>query len=262
MSFKKAIASCLPSTMVDKIRRLRCGETLSEVFSPSWQRSLTTSFQPQALESLCHAVGYIIGCGVTGHIAEFGTASGTTASVLAKSLAFYSKNWAYSDLAHKIGNRNLYLFDSFDGFPDVTCEMDRASTHVASGVWERGGCKGISANELKKQCRRHLNSDRIKIFEGWFCDTLPRLTDETFALVHIDCDLYESTLQVLDALFGQNRIADGCIILFDDWNCNRASPLFGERRAWSECVERYHIKYSDCGSYGIAGHKFFIHTNV
>jgi hypothetical protein len=77
--------------------------------------------------------------------------------------------------------------------------------------------------------------------------------------VHIDCDLYESTIDVLDYLLAHHHLADGCAIFFDDWNCSNASPAFGERRAWNEMVEKYQIRFSDCGDYSIYGHKFLVH---
>ena len=80
------------------------------------------------------------------------------------------------------------------------------------------------------------------------------------AFVHIDCDLYSSTVEVLDPLFANNMIADGCIVCFDDWNCNRASPRFGQRRAWREMVEKHRIEHSDNGDYAVIGHKFTIHV--
>jgi hypothetical protein len=104
-----------------------------------------------------------------------------------------------------------------------------------------------------------LPAERIVVHEGWFQDTLGNVKNEKFALVHIDCDLYESTVQVLDYFFTNELFSDGCAVFFDDWNCNRASPQFGERRAWRECCRRYNVEFSDCGDYGVFGHKFIVH---
>ena len=83
--------------------------------------------------------------------------------------------------------------------------------------------------------------------------------DTKFAIIHIDCDLYESTMDVLDYLFENKHLLDGCMIFFDDWNCGNASPHLGERRAWSEITKKYNVNYSDCGEYSCAGHKFIVH---
>lgn len=81
-----------------------------------------------------------------------------------------------------------------------------------------------------------------------------------YALVHIDSDLYESARDVLNYLFGHRMIAEGALLFFDNWNCNRGSPEFGERRAWSECVVKYRVRYSDEGAYGVFSHRFLIHS--
>ena len=221
---------------------------------------MTTSFQPEVFEKLVQAIGYCVGSAVHGHVAEFGTASGTTAEVLARALGFFSKHWCSSDNAHSIGVRDLYLFDSFKGLPPVQQNyVDKNSPHVSSQVWGEGVCKGITPEALLNRCAKYLPKERIHIFDGWFATTLPQLAGEKFGVVHIDCDLYKSAFQVLDHLFSNAMFADGCIVLFDDWNCNRASPQYGERRAWEECVAKYRPCFSDYGYYGTFGHRVIIH---
>ena len=78
-------------------------------------------------------------------------------------------------------------------------------------------------------------------------------------MVHIDCDLYSSTMDALVPLFDGKNISPGAIVFFDDWNCNFASKKFGERKAWDELVEKYQNEFSDEGGYGIACRKFIIH---
>lgn len=260
MNYKEVFKKILPMAIVNKIRaRLQIHPA---EFLLSWRQSMTTNTQPEVYERLVQGVGYCLGMGVEGHIAEFGTMTGNTASILARALNFFSRELSTNENLHNIGKRNLLLFDSFEGLPAMTEDtVDGSSLHVASGLWGKGSCHGISKEELIKLCARFLDKDRIKVYDGWFCDTLPLLdANDKFALIHIDCDLYESTSQVLDFLFGKKMISDGCAIFFDDWNCNRASPKFGERRAWNECVEKYRVNYSDGGDYGICGHKMIIHT--
>jgi hypothetical protein len=79
-----------------------------------------------------------------------------------------------------------------------------------------------------------LRPDRIVIHKGFYSETLEEKLDNKVAIVHMDCDLYQSTVEVLWGLFKQNALQDGTVILFDDFNCNRAHPNYGERRAWSE----------------------------
>ena len=117
----------------------------------------------------------------------------------------------------------------------------------------------MTAKELLARCTEKLDPRRIRVFEGWFKDTIPTVPPGTsYALIHIDSDLYSSAKDVLDGLFSRGMVAEGAMIYFDDWNCNRCSPRFGERRAWRECVEEFGVEYSDLGDYGLVSHKLIV----
>jgi hypothetical protein len=210
--------------------------------------------------TLYKAVEYVIGAGVPGRLAEFGTMTGETAQVLAKALGVFGERFAEAETAHGMAERELHLFDSFEGLPPTANAIDAAAPHVAAGLWSAGACRGIDALTLARRCARYLAPERIRVHAGWFSATLPNLPDATkFALVHIDSDLYESARDVLDHLCGRDMLAEGAMLLFDDWDCNRASPELGERRAFAEAIERHRLKVSDCGPYGAMAHRFIVH---
>ncbi len=214
----------------------------------------------EVLATLYKAVEYAIGTGVDGHVAEFGTMTGETAAALAKSLADFGQRYGYSDAAQKIGERHLYLFDSFEGLPDDMWSVDQESLHVRSGVWAPHTCKGIDPQTLLSKIGHYLPADRVRIMAGWFSATLPKIPAGTvFSVVHIDSDLYSSAFEVLDYLFAKKAFANGCMVLFDDWDCNAADPRYGERRAWRECVDKYQAEVSDMGSYGWGARRFIVH---
>lgn len=211
--------------------------------------------------ALIHAVTYVIGSGVSGDLAEFGTWTGQTACILARTLNEMDKHWPLQDPNHGIPARHLHLFDSFVGLPEPTHKTDLAAPHVAAQVWQKGKLVGLDAEELSAAVDQFLPSERSVIYEGFFCDTLSAIPADTrFALVHVDCDYYESTFQVLDHLIGHHLLSPGAMLLFDDWNCNHADPLLGERKAWTDILDKYTIHYSDEGSYAVFGHKFIVHT--
>ncbi len=217
-------------------------------------------YGPEALsnqavaDALFFAVQYVAGAAVQGDVVEFGSMTGRTARVLAAAMAAF---------AHYAPDKTLHLFDSFEGLPRSTSEVDQRSAHVAAGVWGPGTCRGITPEELRARCAEYLSASRFKIYEGWFAKTVSEIAPGTrFALLHVDCDLYQSTLDCLDPLFAGARIAPGAAVLFDDWNCNRAANDFGERRAWAELTRKYAIAQSDWGSYGWSGHKFIVHGYV
>jgi len=199
-------------------------------------------------------VYYVYGSEVDGDIAEFGTMSGQTALAIATSMS--ETEWVT-----RIPPKKLYLFDSFEGLPQSGSPIDKDSPHVLSGIWSQGTCRGLTKEQLFRLCSTQLPAHRIEIYAGYFCDTLVKLPNNTrFAMLHIDSDLYQSAMDVLDVCFSKNFIVPGGMIFFDDWNCNRGSPNFGERKAWAEVVEKYSVIFSDEGAYGVFGHKFIIHA--
>ncbi len=210
--------------------------------------------------ALYRGIEYTVGSAVKGHVAEFGTSSGRTAMTLAKGLADYTNKYVASEQAHEIGPRKLLLFDGFEGFPAAIHPIDQAAPHIACGIWGPGVTKDASAAILREMCGTYLPSDRIEIREGWYRETMPTLVAGLeLAFVHIDCDFYESTMDVLDRLFAIGAFSDGCAIYFDDWYCNRGSPKFGEQRAWADCVAKYQPQFTDWGPYATVGHRFLIH---
>ena len=206
--------------------------------------------------TLANAVAYVHEMGVKGEIAEFGTMSGRSAVALATATSYYHT----INMKDPRGLKSLHLFDSFKGLPEARFDIDKFSQHVSSGIWAKGTCIGLTKKNLSKLISKYINQNKFQIYPGWFKDTVPSLNSEIcFSLIHIDGDLYESAIDVLDSLFARDKVSKGAMILFDDWNCNEADPGLGEKKAFQEICEKYSVNYSDEGSYGKSSHKFIIH---
>lgn len=216
---------------------------------------------PDVYKEIAKSIAYVHISAVEGDFAEFGTCTGYTASLIAHSMKYYSNYLSDFHAQHDISPRNLCLFDSFQGFPASTKEADLASPHVASGAWGEGTAKGLSANELKQLCSQFLEQERIAIYEGWYKDTLSTIEpSRKFGFVHLDCDLYESTYDVLYHLFSHGHLSEGAKLMFDNWYCNKASKSFGEQKAWQDIIAQFDIECTHVGMYAAVGHKIIIHS--
>lgn len=201
-------------------------------------------------KDLSLGVRYVVIEGVEGDIAEFGTLNGASAAIIALAMGQLDGYEA----------KQLHLFDSFSGFPRAESDVDLETPHVKSGLWREGRCSG-SKEELMKRIAKSLPQGLIAIYDGWFKDTLSQIPPGTkFAMVHIDCDLYQSASEVLDHCFANGLVSEGAVIFFDDWYCNRARPDLGEQRAWAETLEKFSVNCSDYGNYSWAGKKFIVHS--
>lgn len=111
--------------------------------------------------------------------------------------------------------QSVYGFDSFEGIP--------SEFHFApKGTFSTSG-------EIPKL------PENVTIIKGWFEDSLPEFLNENPSLkagfVHIDCDLYTSTVTVLNHL--ESRFFDGTVILFDEY-FNYPNWQRGEYKAFTE----------------------------
>jgi tetratricopeptide (TPR) repeat protein len=86
---------------------------------------------------------------------------------------------------------------------------------------------------------------KVFFHQGLFGDTLSPFLKECgkdafLAYANIDCDLYSSTLDILEGMHG--RVFPGTILVFDEYICH-PSWRQDEFRAWRECVKRFGWKY-------------------
>jgi hypothetical protein len=146
---------------------------------------------------------------VPGDIAEFGVAGGTSIRSFARLTNVLDK---YKN--NHIAKKQIYGFDTFDGLPFFDEELDTGIKNAED--MQRGGYNGSEEfNNLNYFCR---SRDNIELIKGTFSDTLEpflhRFKHTTFSLIHIDCDLHQSTMDALDPML--SRLNVGGIILFDE----------------------------------------------
>lgn len=84
-----------------------------------------------------------------------------------------------------------------------------------------------------------LDEQRVRFLEGWFSDTLPDAPIEKIAILRLDGDLYESTMDVLTALY--ERVQPGGYVIVDDYGdwepCRRAVDEFRANRRIEARIE-------------------------
>ncbi len=203
------------------------------------------------------AAEYAYGARVDGDFIEFGVMSAHTAVALANAIMTFDSRWPDHPMP-----RQLWLCDSFEGFPEAEGEIDTKTPMIVSGAWGPGTSRGPSAEVVAHHMRNFMPPDRLRIAAGWFKHTAQffAASDRKYALVHADCDFYESTIDALGPLFENGCLAPGCIVLMDDWNANHANRNYGQRAAWRDLTEKFRIDASDEGGYAAYSHKFIVHS--
>ena len=143
---------------------------------------------------------------VEGDVLEFGVGGGHSVRLL----------------ACLFPDRRVYGFDSFQGLPETW--------------WTRPkGAFGVDAPP-------QVDLPNVELVEGLFSETVPGFLDgwsRKAALIHVDCDLYASTIESLGPAL--RHCVPGTIITFDEYY-NYPEFAGHEWRAWSELSRRYGIE--------------------
>ena len=119
-------------------------------------------------------------------------------------------------------------FDSFKGLPED---------------WREGFPKGsfaIPEDGPSVQDILLMGPQRM-VVAGWFEDTVPTFPFPHLSLVHVDCDLYSSTVEVLRAV--TPHVGPGTIFVFDEFD-NYPGWEEHEAKAWSEWCVRHNANVS------------------
>ena len=124
--------------------------------------------------------------------------------------------------AYRIKNRNVWVADSFAGLPPPNSELYPLDT--GSDLYTKEPLR-VSVEQVKKNFEKyHLYDEQVIFLKGWFKDTLPSAQIESLAVLRLDGDMYESTMDALVNLYP--KLSKGGYIIIDDWGvieaCNRA----------------------------------------
>ncbi|MDD6055294.1 MAG: TylF/MycF/NovP-related O-methyltransferase [Helicobacter sp.] len=111
-------------------------------------------------------------------------------------------------------SRKIIGFDVFGDFPQTNFTDDKALREAF--INEAG--EAIGLDEMHKVLE-YKNITNYELYKGDICETLPEFKAKNpqnkIAFLHIDTDIYEPCVSILDNLFSQ--MVRGGIIAFDDY---------------------------------------------
>ena len=171
--------------------------------------------------------------GIPGDLIETGVWRGGATVLMRGYLAVYGME-----------GRDVWVADSFEGLPVPTRPQD----HGHDFSYNIAPILAVSLEEVRLVFERHgLLDERVRFLKGWFKDTLASAPIEKLALLRLDGDLYESTMDAITPLY--DKVAPGGFILVDDYGdfepCRRAIDEFRAARGIRDPIE----KIDWCGVY-------------
>lgn len=132
-------------------------------------------------------------------------------------------------------DRKLYLFDTFEGFPEEDMQYEIENNLLKTEVGK------LSNTSVDFVLGRMPHPEQCVIKQGYFPDTAVGL-EEKFAFVNIDVDLYKPILAGLEYFWP--RMADGGYILVHDYF---SYSYDGTKKAIEEFAEKYNIGFAPIG---------------
>lgn len=166
-----------------------------------WPPTAETMIGTARLENVLASVCGVIEAGVPGDLIETGVWRGG-ATILMKAVVD-----AYGDR-----DRKVWVADSFEGLP--VPDQDRYPADTVD--WSHVKALAVDADQVRANFERFgLLDDRVRFLEGWFSDTLPDAPIDRLAVLRLDGDLYESTMDALVNL--HSKVSPGGVVIVDDY---------------------------------------------
>jgi hypothetical protein len=177
------------------------------------------------LNNLQFCIEEVIKSGIPGDLIETGIWRGGATIFMRGVLAAYG-----------ITDRRVWAADSFQGVPPPSLPQD-SGVDISAKFFP---VLSVGVHEVRALFDRYGLLDEQTIFlEGWFKDTLAKAPITSLAVLRLDGDLYESTMDALDPLYA--KVASGGFIIVDDYHalpqCERAITEFRDAHRISDPIQ-------------------------
>lgn len=210
-----------PTALGERPRRVS-HDVNARVQGTDWPVVAPTMIGLARLDNIQHCIESVLEDNVPGDLIETGVWRGGAVIFMRGVLKTYG-----------VTDRIVWAADSFDGLPppNPSTYPQDAGLHL-----EQYRELAVSIDEVRRNFERYqLLDDQVRFLEGWFRDTLPQAPIQKLALLRLDGDLYESTMDALRGLYG--RVSRGGYVIIDDYSvipaCRQAVHDF--RKAQGIC---------------------------
>jgi O-methyltransferase len=184
-----------------------------------WPARAQTMLSPERLRHLRNLTAATLREGVQGDYIETGVWRGGACIMMRAVLAAYG-----------VTDRRVFAADSFEGLPRP--DVRRYPADRGDKLYSFGQLR-VSEAEVRRNFSAYgLLDEQVVLLKGLFKATLPGLAGNRFALIRLDGDMYESTMDALTHLY--DRLSPGGYAVIDDYgvlgSCRRAVHDFLDSR--------------------------------
>lgn len=138
--------------------------------------------------------------------------------------------------AYGVRDRCVWVADSFEGLPAP--DLAKYPADDGDALQKYNDFLVTSMEEVKDNFQRYnLLDDQVQFLKGWFKDTLPTAPIKQLALLRLDGDMYESTMDALTHLYP--KVSPGGYVIIDDYHrkgCRQAVTDYRSAHAIEEKI--------------------------
>ena len=229
--FKSAVKGALNGLLQSAAASL--GLALVRLVNPTdrqagedWPAQAETMIGRERLNNLQQCIATVLAENVPGDLMECGVWRGGSTIFMRAMLK------AYGDAA-----RQVWVADSFQGLPPPDETSFKADAGATFHQYEQ---LAVSLEQVKANFARYgMLDERVRFLKGFFKDSLPTAPVAQLAVLRADGDMYESTIQILDALYPKLSVGGFCIV--DDYGavpaCREATEDYRQRHGITEPIQ-------------------------
>jgi hypothetical protein len=192
-----------------------------------WPKTATTMVGLKRLDNLQDCVEDVIRRRVPGDLFEAGVWRGG-ASILMRAVL----------KAHAVTDRVVWVADSFSGLPHPSPEK---YPHDKGSLFHTIEFLSVPLEEVKANFAMFdLLDEQVQFLRGWFRETLAAAPINKLAVLRLDADMYESTMDVLTNLY--TKVSVGGYVIVDDYllipGCKAAVDDFRKALSIQDEIEK------------------------
>lgn len=179
-------------------------------FASDLPPGIMTMVGRKRLDNVTACMADVLDNGIPGDVIETGVWRGGTTILMRGVLKAYG-----------VADRKVYVADSFAGLPPPDPERYPADEGLFFNRYE---VLAVGLDDVRANFERYdLLDDQVVFLKGWFSETLPTVKENTWSVLRLDGDLYESTMDALTNLYP--NLSPGGWIIVDDYEieaCRKA----------------------------------------
>jgi len=140
--------------------------------------------------------------------------------------------------AHGVTDRVVWVADSFSGLPPPNPDKypaDRGDIHHTVDLLK------VPLEEVRSNFAKYdLLDDGVRFLKGWFSETLPSAPISKLAVLRVDADMYQSTMDALTSMYP--KLSNGGYVVIDDYGalgqCKAAVDDFRDANAIKDAIRK------------------------